>query len=206
LVEFHHHVMDKVRQELEAFAERVAERLNLDEKSIRTLVRAVVSQEIARIDSTIMENISTLKAEVEELSKQDVDAETIKRMIEERFGRLLGEIKQLLDQRTMHLIDVINEISAVNKDVLDLVSEILRHELTFEEELGKLKSALDEEHLEETFYRMLVKRGILKKKRRKWGWVAVGLGILIAIVIGLLINPILTVVVLFIVFVILMRW
>jgi uncharacterized membrane protein YgaE (UPF0421/DUF939 family) len=53
---------------------------------------------------------------------------------------------------------------------------------------------------------MLVKRGILKKKRRKWGWVAVGLGILIAIVVGFLINPILTAVVLFIVFVILLRW
>jgi DNA-binding FrmR family transcriptional regulator len=205
-VELHHHVMNRVRQELEAFAERVAERLNLDEKSIRTLVRAVVSQEIARIDSTIMENISTLKAEVEELSKQGVDAETIRRMIEERFGRLLGEIKQLLDQRTMHLIDVINEISAVNKDVLDLVSEILRHELTFEEELGKLRSALDEERLEEIFYRMLVRKGVLKRRRRKWVPLVVGLGILAAIVTGLLLSPIVTLVILFIVFVVLMRW
>jgi len=82
----------------------------------------------------------------------------------------------------------------------------LRHELTFEEELGKLRSALDEERLEETFYRMLVKRGILKKKRRKWVLPVVGLGILTAIVIGFLINPILTAVVLFIVFVILLRW
>lgn len=206
MVELHHHVMNRVRQELEAFAERVAERLNLDEKSIRTLVRAVVSQEIARIDSTIMENISTLKAEVEELSKQGVDAETIRRMIEERFGRLLGEIKQLLDQRTMHLIDVINEISAVNKDVLDLVSEILRHELTFEEELGKLRSALDEERLEEIFYRMLVRKGVLKRRRRKWVPLIVGLGILAAIVTGLLLSPIVTLVILFIVFVVLMRW
>jgi hypothetical protein len=136
------------------------------------------------------------------LSKYGIDAETIRRIVDEIYGRLLSE----LDKRFMHVLDAMNEVGNVNRDVLDLVSEILRHESTFEEELGKLRSALDEERLEEIFYRMLVKRGILKKKRRKWVLPVVGLGILTAIVVGFLINPILTAVVLFIVFVVLMRW
>jgi hypothetical protein len=65
---------------------------------------------------------------------------------------------------------------------------------------------LSEERIEELIYRVLVKRGLIRKRRRRWVLPIVGLSILIAIAIGLLINPILTVVVLFIVFVILMRW
>jgi hypothetical protein len=172
----------------------------VDEKVIRATARAIAAQEAAKI---VERKIAELRNEIERLG---IDAETVKKLVDELYGKLINDVKQMLDQRIMHILGEIDEQTNSIRDVLDLVSEILRHELTFEEELGKLRSALSEERLEEIFYRMLVKRGILKKKRRKWGWVAVGLGILIAIVIGLLINPILTVVVLFIVFVILMRW
>jgi hypothetical protein len=53
---------------------------------------------------------------------------------------------------------------------------------------------------------MLVKRGILKKKRRKWVLPTIGLSVLAAIIAGFIINPIATLVILFIVFVILLRW
>ena len=172
----------------------------VDEKAVRATARAIAAQETAKI---VERKIAELRNEIERLG---IDAETVKKLVDELYGKLINDVKQMLDQRIMHILGEIDEQTNSIRDVLDLVSEILRHELTFEEELGKLRSALSEERLEEIFYRMLVKRGILKKKRRKWGWVAVGLGILIAIVIGLLINPILTVVVLFIVFVILMRW
>jgi predicted hydrocarbon binding protein len=172
----------------------------VDEKVIRATARAIAAQEAAKI---VERKIAELRNEIERLG---IDAETIRQIVDEIYGKLLTDVRQMLDQRVMHVLDAMNEVSNVNKDVLDLVSEILRHELTFEEELGKLKSALDEERLEEIFYRMLVKRGILKKKRRKWGWVAVGLGILIAIVTGFLINPAITFVILAIVFVVLMRW
>jgi len=55
-------------------------------------------------------------------------------------------------------------------------------------------------------YRVLVRKGILKRRRRKWVPLIVGLGILAAIVTGLLLSPIVTLVILFIVFVVLMRW
>ncbi len=175
-------------------------RNGMDEKAVRAIARAVAAQEAAKI---VERRIAELRNEVEEkLSKLGLDAEAIRRVIDEVQSRLLSE----LDRRFMHVLDAINEVGNVNRDVLDLVSEILRHESTFEEELGKLRSALDEERLEEIFYRMLVKRGILKKRRRKWVWVAVGLGILAAIVVGLVVNPIITLVILFITFVILMRW
>jgi len=92
------------------------------------------------------------------------------------------------------------------RDLLDLTSEILRIEIETEEELDRLKSLLDEERIEEYLYRVLVRKGILKRRRRKWVPLIVGLGILAAIVTGLLLSPIVTLVILFIVFVVLMRW
>jgi len=176
----------------------------VDEKAIRATARAIAAQEAAKI---VERRIAEFRNEIEEkLSRLGFDAASIRELVNELYGKLINDVRQIIDQRIMHILGEIDEQTNSIRDVLDLVSEILRHELTFEEELGKLRSALDEERLEETFYRMLVKRGILKKKRRKWVLPVVGLGILTAIVIGFLINPILTAVVLFIVFVILLRW
>jgi len=206
LVELHHRIMDRVRRELEAFEERVVQR-GVDERTARSIARAVAGQEFARLHGIVREELDEFRAEVEEeLNKRGVDAETIKRIVGEVQNKLLSE----LDKRFMHVLDAINEQSSSIRDVLDLVNEILKAEVAFEEELAKLRNEvrrlLNEEYLEELLYRTLVRRGVLKRKRRKWGWVAVGLGILIAIVTGFLINPILTAVVLFIVFVVLMRW
>jgi predicted membrane metal-binding protein len=65
---------------------------------------------------------------------------------------------------------------------------------------------LSEERIEELIYRVLIRRGLIRRRKRKWVWIAVGLGILAAIIVGLVINPIITLVILFITFVILMRW
>jgi len=87
------------------------------------------------------------------------------------------------------------------------VNEVLKIVIEDEERVAEIKNALSEERLEELLYRVLVKRGIIRqRKRRKLVPVIAGLGVLTAIVAGFLINPILTAVVLFIVFVILMRW
>jgi hypothetical protein len=194
-VEIYNRLRDELRRDFERLVDEYLGRSNVDERVIASMVKAIVGKEIAR-----------LKAEVEELGRQGVDAELVRKLIDEVYSKLLNDIKQIIDQRIMHMLDAINEQSSSIRDVLDLVNEILKAEVAFEEELGKLRSALDEERLEEIFYRMLVKRGILKKKRRKWVLPVVGLGILTAIVVGFLINPILTAVVLLIVFVVLMRW
>jgi hypothetical protein len=106
----------------------------------------------------------------------------------------------------MHLASVIDERFGEVRDLLDLTSEILRAEVETEETLSELRNLLDEEHLEELIYRVLVRKGVLKRRRRKWVPLIVGLGILAAIVTGLLLSPIVTLVILFIVFVVLMRW
>ncbi|MDT7970065.1 MAG: hypothetical protein RQ842_05820 [Vulcanisaeta sp.] len=181
-----------VRENFERFAEEYMSKRSIDEKAIRALVKAIVGKEIEKHRAEIEERLSGL----------GLDAEVIKRIIDEMQNKLLSE----LDRRIMHLVSIINEQGNEIKDVLDLVSALLESEVKSEEILEKLRSELSEERIEEYLYRVLVKRGIIRRRKRKWGWVTVGLGILIAIVIGLLINPILTVVVLFIVFVILMRW
>jgi len=196
-------VYSKVKEDVEKWLEHVVDELRkngIDEKAVRATARAIAAQEAAKI---VERKIAELRNEIERLG---IDAETVKKLVDELYNKLVNDVRQIIDQRIMHILGEIDEQTNSIRDVLDLVSEILRHELTFEEELGKLKSALGEERLEEIFYRMLVKRGILKKKRRKWGWVAVGLGILAAIVVGLVVNPIITLVILFIAFVVLMRW
>jgi len=185
-----------------ALEEHLAQR-NIDEKAIRSLVKAMVGSEVARVHSVVMEEFDRLKAKVEEeLSKRGVDAETIRQAVNEEFSRVINE----LDRRFMHVLSAIDEQANDIRDAMDLINEVLKIVIEDEERVVEIKNALSEERLEELLYRVLVKRGVIRRKRRKWGWVTVGLGILIAIVTGFLINPILTAVVLFIVFVILMRW
>jgi len=205
LVELHHRIMDRVRQELEAFEERVAQR-GVDERTVKSIARAVADQEFAKLHSVVMEEITRVRGEVEALARQGVDVEVIKRLVEDAYGKVLDDVKRILDQRIAHIISVIDEQGNEVRDALDLINEILRSEIEFGEKIEEVRRLLDEERLEELLYRVLVKRGLIRKRRRRWVLPIVGLSILIAIAIGLLINPILTVVVLFIVFVILMRW
>jgi AcrR family transcriptional regulator len=185
-----------------ALEERLAQR-NIDEKAIRSLVKAMVGSEVARVHSVVMEEFDRLKAKVEEeLNKRGVDAETIRQVVNEEFSRVINE----LDRRFMHVLSAIDEQSSSIKDILDLVNEVLKIVIEDEERVVEIKNALSEERLEELLYRVLVKRGIIRRKRRRWMLVIAGLGVLTAIVIGFLINPILTAVVLLIVFVVLMRW
>ena len=180
----------------------------VDEKVIRATARAIAAQEAAKI---VEKRIAEFRNEIEEeLARLGLGAEAVRRLVDEVYNKLLSDLSGIIDRRIMHVLSVIDEQNSSIKDVLDLVNEILRAEVTFEEELAKFRDEvrkyLNEEYLEELAYKALIRHGILKKKRRKWGWVAVGLGILAAIIVGLVVNPIITLVILFITFVILMRW
>jgi hypothetical protein len=181
-------------------------RSGLDEKTIKSIAKATAATEVAKLHNIIMEEFSEFKAKVEEeLSKRGVDVEVIRRLVDEVRNSLLGEF----DKRVLHLVDMINEVGNVNKDILDLINEVHKFELAFEEELLKLRDEvkhLSEEGLEEAIYKTMIRRGIIRRKRRKWTPLIAGLGVLIAIVVGLLVNPIATLVILFIVFAILLRW
>jgi len=194
-VEIYNRLRDELRRDFERLVDEYLGRSNVDERVIASMVKAIVGKEIAR-----------LKAEVEELGRQGVDAELIRRMIDEVYGKLLDDIKQVIDQRIMHLVDTMNEVSNVNKDVLDLVNEILKAEVEFREEFERLRGLLDEEHLEELLYRTLIRRGIIRRRHRKWVLPIAGLVVLGAIIAGLIINPILTIVIIAIAIVILLRW
>jgi archaellum component FlaC len=194
--------MDRVRRELEAFEERVAQR-GVDEETARSIARAVAGQEFARLHGIVREELDEFRAEVEEeLNKRGVDAETIKRIVGEVQNKLLSE----LDKRFMHVLSVINEQSSSIRDVLDLVNEILKAEVETEEALSKLRNLLDEEHLEGLLYRVLIRRGIIRQRKRKWAPIIAGLSVLAAIIAGFIINPIATLVILFIAIVVLLRW
>jgi len=110
----------------------------------------------------------------------------------------------------MHVLSVIDEQNSSIKDVLDLVNEILKVEVAFEEELGRLRSEIrgmfSEERVEELLYRTLVKRGVIRQRRRRWTPLIAGLSILAAIIAGFIVNPIATLVILFIAIVVLLRW
>ena len=195
--------MERVRQELEAFEERIAQKFNVDEKSVRALVKAFVGQEFAKLHSVVMEEIARVRAEFEErLARLGLDAEAIRRVIDEVQSRLLSE----LDRRFMHMLDAINEVSNVNRDVLDIVNEVLKLEAESKERIEKLESLLDEERLEELLYRALIRRGVIRQRRRRWAPLIAGLSVLAAIIAGFIINPIATLVILFIAIVILLRW
>jgi len=205
-VEIYNRLRDELRRDFERLVDEYLGRSNVDEGMVKSIARAVAGQEFAKLHSIVMEEISRLKSEVEELGKQGVDAELIRRMIDEVYSKLLNDIKQVIDQRIMHVLDAINEQSSSIRDVLDLVNEILKAEVETEEALSKLRNLLDEEHLEELLYRVLIRRGIIRRRHRKWVLLIAGLVVLGAIIAGLIINPILTIVIMAIVIVILLRW
>jgi len=205
-VEIYNRLRDELRRDFERLVDEYLGRSNVDEKTVKSIARAVAGQEFARLHGIVMEEISRLKSEVEELGKQGVDAEFVRKLIDEVYGKLLNDVRQVIDQRIMHLVDTMNEVSNVNKDVLDIVNEILKAEIEFREEFERLRGLLNEEHLEELFYRTLIRRGIIRKRHRKWALPIIGLSILGAIVAGFIINPIVTFVIIAIVIVILLRW
>jgi len=195
-----------MRENFERFAEELSKN-KIDERVVKSAAKAVAAAEVARLHSIVMEEFNEFKAKVEEeLSKRGVDVEVIRRLVDEVRNSLLGEF----DKRVLHLVDVINEVGNVNKDILDLINEVLKTVVEDEEKIeelrNELRSLLDEERIEELLYKALMKHGVIKRRRRKWTPLIAGLGVLIAIVTGLLVNPIATLVILFIVFVILMRW
>jgi hypothetical protein len=194
-VEIYNRLRDELRRDFERLVDEYLGRSNVDERVIASMVKAIVGKEIAR-----------LKAEVEELGRQGVDAELVRKLIDEVYGKLLDDIKQIIDQRIMHLVDAMNEVSNVNKDVLDLVNEILKAEVEFREEFERLRGLLDEEHLEELLYRVLIRRGVIRQRRRRWTPLIAGLSVLAAIIAGFIVNPIATLVILFIAIVVLLRW
>jgi len=206
LVELHHRIMDRVRQELETFEERVAQR-GVDERSIRALVRAFVGQEFARLHGIVREELDKVRTEVEEkLNRLGLDAEAVRRLVDEVYNKLLGDLSGIIDRRIMHVLSVIDEQNSSIKDILDLVNALLESEVKSEEILEKLRSELSEERLEELLYRVLVKRGIIRRKRRKWVLPIIGLSILGAVVAGFVINPAITAVIILIAIVVLLRW
>jgi hypothetical protein len=209
-VEIYNRLRDELRRDFERLVDEYLGRSNVDEGTVKSIARAVAGQEFARLHGIVMEEISRLKSEVEELGKQGVDAELVRKLIDEVYGKLLNDIKQIVDQRIMHVLDAINEQSSSIRDVLDLVNEILKAEVAFEEELAKLRSEIrgmfSEERIEELLYRTLVKRGIIRQRRRRWTPLIAGLSVLAAIIAGFIINPIATLVILFIAIVVLLRW
>jgi len=185
-----------------ALEERLAQR-NIDEKAIRSLVKAMVGSEVARVHSVVMEEFDRLKAKVEEeLSKRGVDAETIRQVVNEEFSRVINE----LDRRFMHVLSAIDEQANDIRDAMDLINEVLKIVIEDEERVAEIKNMLSEEKIEELLYKALIKHGVIKRRRRRWAPLIAGLSILAAIIVGLVVNPIATLVILFITFVILMRW
>jgi len=209
MVEVYNKLREDIDKRFMALEENLAQR-SIDERSVRALVKAMVGSEVARVHSVVMEEFDRLKAKVEEeLSKRGVDAETIRQIIGEIQSKLLDSVRQIIDQRVIHLAQIIEEKSNDVKDILDLVNELLKAEAAFEEELLKLKDEvrlhLNEETLEEVFYKMLIKRGIIRKRRKRWLPI-IGGGILAGIVIGLIVNPAITFVTIAMVIVVLLRW
>jgi len=196
-----------VRENFERFAEEYLNKSGVDERRIRSIAKAIAASEALRI---VMAEMDKFRAEVEALARQGVDVEVIKRLVEDAYGKVLDDVKRILDQRIAHIISVIDERSNEVRDVLDLVNEVLKLEVEFEEELaklrGELRSMLSEERVEELLYRTLIRRGIIRRRHRKWALPIIGLSILGAIVAGFIINPIVTFVIIAIAIVILLRW
>jgi hypothetical protein len=199
-------IYSRIKEDVARWLEHIVEELrrnSIDEKTVKSIAKAIAAQEFARLHSIVMEELDKFRAEVEErLSKYGIDAETIRRIVDEVQNKLLSE----LDKRFMHVLSVINEQSSSIRDVLDLVNEILKAEVETEEALSKLRNLLDEEHLEELFYRVLIRRGIIRQRKRKWAPIIAGLSVLAAIIAGFIINPIVTFVIIAIAIVILLRW
>jgi len=196
MTEVYENLKDKMQRSFEELAEQLEKRGRIDEKAVKALVKVLVGKELEKF-----------RGEIEErLSKYGVDAEIVRQVINEVQKRLTDEI----DKRVMHLVDVINEVGNVNKDILDLINEVLKTVVEDEEKIeelrNELRSLLDEERIEELLYKALMKHGVIKRRRRKWTPLIAGLSVLVAIVTGFIINPIATLVVLFIAIVVLLRW
>jgi len=203
-------IYSKVKEDVEKWLENVIDELrrnSVDEKVMKGIAKATAAAEVARLHNVVREELDEFKAEVEErLARLGLDAEAVRKLVDEVYNKLLGDLSGIIDRRIMHVLSVIDEQNSSIKDILDLVNALLESEVKSEEVLEKLRSELSEERIEEIIYRVLVRRGLIRRRKRKWVWVAVGLGILVAIVVGLVVNPIVTLVILFITFVILMRW
>ena len=193
-------VYNKVKEDVARWLEHVINELRMnsvDEKVVKGIAKAVAGQEFARLHGIVREELDRFRDEVEgRLSRLGVDPGLVEKIANEVSSKLLNEF----DRRIVHLVSVINERSNEVREVLDLVNEILRAGVAFEEEFKRLRaemrSVLSEEALKEHLYRVLIKHGIISRKRRRWGWVAVGLGILAAIIVYLVVNPIVTLVIL----------
>jgi len=209
-VEIYNRLRDELRRDFERLVDEYLGRSNVDEKTVKSIARAVADQEFAKLHSIVMEEITRVRGEIEELGRQGIDAELVRKLIDEVYGKLLNDVRQIIDQRIMHMLDAINEQSSSIKDVLDLVNELLKAEVEFEEELaklrGELRSMLSEEALEEHLYRALIKHGVIRRRKRGWVPLIAGLSVLAAIIAGFIINPIVTFVIIAIAIVILLRW
>jgi uncharacterized protein with von Willebrand factor type A (vWA) domain len=206
-------IYNKVKEDVEKWFEHVIDELRrsgLDEKTVKSIAKAVAGQEAAKLHSIVMEEIDRIKSKVEELSRQGVDAELIKQMINEIYNRLLNDLTNIIDQRIIHLAQIVEEKSSDIKDILDLINELFKAEAAFEEEFERLRaeirSVLSEEALEEHLYRALIKHGIIRRRKRRWVPLIAGLSVLAAIIAGFIINPIVTFVIIAIAIVILLRW
>jgi len=209
-VELYHRLRDELRREFERLVDEYLNK-NIDERTVKSIAKATAAAEVARLHNVVREELDEFKAEVEErLARLGLDAEAVRKLVDEVYNKLLSDLSGIIDRRIMHVLSVIDEQNSSIKDILDLVNALLESEVKSEEILEKLRSEirkyLNEEYLEELAYRALVKHGIIRKRRRRWVWVAAGLGIPIAIAVGFLINPAITFVILAIVFVVLMRW
>jgi hypothetical protein len=199
-------IYNKVKEDVEKWLESAIDELRrsgLDEKTVKSIAKATAATEVARLHSTVMEEIARVRSEFEEkLAKLGIDPELVEKIVNEVSSKLLNEI----DKRFMHVLDAMNEMGNMNKDVLDLVSEILRAEVETEETLSELRSMLSEERIEELIYKVLIRRGLIRRRKRKWVWIAVGLGVLSAIIAGFVINPAITAVIILIIIAVLLRW
>jgi frataxin-like iron-binding protein CyaY len=200
--EIYGRLKEEVDRRFVALEERLAQR-NIDEKAIRSLVKAMVGSEVARVHSVVMEEFDRLKAKVEEeLSKRGVDAETIRQVVNEEFSRVINE----LDRRFMHVLSAIDEQANDIRDAMDLINEVLKIVIEDEERVAEIKNMLSEEKIEELLYKALIKHGVIKRRRRKWAPLIAGLSVLAAIIVGLVVNPIITLVILFVAIAVLLRW
>jgi len=205
-VELYHRLRDELRREFERLVDEYLNK-NIDERTVKSIAKATAAAEVARLHNVVREELDEFKAEVEErLARLGLDAEAVRKLVDEVYNKLLSDLSGIIDRRIMHVLSVIDEQNSSIKDILDLVNALLESEVKSEEILEKLRSELSEERLEELLYRVLVKRGIIRRKRRKWVLPIIGLSILAAIIVGLVVNPIITLVILFIAIVVLLRW
>jgi DNA-binding phage protein len=203
-------IYNKVKEDVKRWLEHAIDELrknSVDEKVVKGIAKATAAAEVAKLHGIVREELDEFRAEVEErLARLGLDAETVRRLVDEIYNKLLGDLSGIIDRRIMHVLSVIDEQNSSIKDILDLVSALLESEVKSEEILEKLRSELSEERIEEYLYRVLVKRGIIRRKRRRWVLPIIGLSILGAVIAGFVINPAITAVIILIIIAVLLRW